>query len=188
MDESEASIYRFNDMDENYFTPTIVTHSQESVKSSGRPSFDVGLQVYSLSTHMDLSPPPPPKRDKEPKQLLLSSRDVDPLRHHRCRGGQAATCTTLETIRISSLRYSRLDIDEAAFNPFSSDLESTPHLSPLYRPWVPEGPEESQAEHQEDFSPLSMFRTQAAHHLFLPMVEMRQPRGMASMLSWKVPL
>ncbi|GJJ69297.1 autophagy-related protein 13 [Entomortierella parvispora] len=41
VDESEASmIYRFNDMDENYFTPTIVTHSQESVKSSGRPSFD----------------------------------------------------------------------------------------------------------------------------------------------------
>lgn len=32
MDESEAMLTsRFMDMDENYFTPTIVAHSQESV-------------------------------------------------------------------------------------------------------------------------------------------------------------
>ncbi|KAF9575200.1 autophagy protein 13 [Mortierella alpina] len=41
VDESEAVLSsRFIDMDENYFTPTIVTHSQESVKSSRRPSID----------------------------------------------------------------------------------------------------------------------------------------------------
>lgn len=41
VDESEAVLSsRFIDMDENYFTPTIVTHSQESVKSQRRQSID----------------------------------------------------------------------------------------------------------------------------------------------------
>ncbi|KAF9953591.1 autophagy protein 13 [Mortierella alpina] len=41
VDESEAVLSsRFIDMDENYFTPTIVTHSQESGRSSRRPSID----------------------------------------------------------------------------------------------------------------------------------------------------
>ncbi|KAF9934498.1 autophagy protein 13 [Mortierella alpina] len=41
VDESEAVLSsRFIDMDENYFTPTIVTHSQESARSSRRPSID----------------------------------------------------------------------------------------------------------------------------------------------------
>ncbi|KAF9185532.1 autophagy protein 13, partial [Haplosporangium sp. Z 767] len=41
VDESEAVLSsRFIDMDENYFTPTIVTHSQESIKSSRRLSID----------------------------------------------------------------------------------------------------------------------------------------------------
>ncbi|KAG0198322.1 autophagy protein 13 [Mortierella sp. GBA30] len=41
VDESEAVLSsRFIDMDENYFTPTIVTHSQESVRSMRRPSIE----------------------------------------------------------------------------------------------------------------------------------------------------
>ncbi|KAF9935602.1 autophagy protein 13, partial [Modicella reniformis] len=44
VDESEALLSsKFIDMDENYFTPTIVTHSQESMKSTNRPSMDVNI-------------------------------------------------------------------------------------------------------------------------------------------------
>ncbi|KAF9954262.1 autophagy protein 13 [Mortierella alpina] len=49
VDESEAVLSsRFIDMDENYFTPTIVTHSQESGRSSRRPSIDCSVFATTI--------------------------------------------------------------------------------------------------------------------------------------------
>ncbi|KAI1316260.1 autophagy protein 13 [Mortierella claussenii] len=56
VDESEAVLSsKFIDMDENYFTPTIVTHSQESAKPMRRPSLD-GPQRRSQSSTMAQRP------------------------------------------------------------------------------------------------------------------------------------
>ncbi|KAF9351162.1 autophagy protein 13 [Mortierella sp. AD094] len=56
VDESEAVLNsRFIDMDENYFTPTIVTHSQESETSMRRPSMD-GNILRKSSTSMTRRP------------------------------------------------------------------------------------------------------------------------------------
>ncbi|KAK3813275.1 MAG: autophagy-related protein 13-domain-containing protein [Benniella sp.] len=51
VEESEAGMgSNFLDMEENYFTPTIVTHSQESVRSTSRPSMDGNPQRRAQPT------------------------------------------------------------------------------------------------------------------------------------------
>ncbi|KAF9111506.1 autophagy protein 13 [Mortierella sp. AM989] len=51
VDETEAVLSsRFIDMDENYFTPTVVTHSQESVTSIRPPSMDGNVQRRSSTS------------------------------------------------------------------------------------------------------------------------------------------
>ncbi|KAF9419305.1 autophagy protein 13 [Podila epigama] len=64
VDESEAVLSsRFIDMDENYFTPTIVTHSQESDKFQRRQS----IEPFSGALHAHLD------RETTPKQCTVIS-------------------------------------------------------------------------------------------------------------------
>jgi len=122
-------------MDENYFPPTIVTHSQESVKSQRRLSIDVGgraslgtLTRYSyLRTflHANLG------------FIFLADRTQckDHWQPYHSVEDLAMTLTILETFRNTSLLYKVFAHDATVLSRCSKSLESTRPHNRLCRHW-----------------------------------------------------
>lgn len=122
-------------MDENYFPPTIVTHSQESVKSQRRLSIDVGGRA-SLGTftrysylltflHANLG------------SIFLADRTQCRDHWQPCHSVEdlAMTRTTLETFRNISLLYKVFAHDATVLSRCSKSLESTRPHNRLCRHW-----------------------------------------------------
>ncbi|KAF9994164.1 autophagy protein 13 [Entomortierella chlamydospora] len=97
VDESEAVFSsRFIDMDENYFTPTIVTHSQESETSMRRPSIDGNVlrksstsmtrrpssDVYTSGNYLDSFNPIPTLRPRRNSSQSLQQRSGENSSSH----------------------------------------------------------------------------------------------------------
>ncbi|KAF9401908.1 autophagy protein 13 [Mortierella sp. AD011] len=97
VDESEAVFSsRFIDMDENYFTPTIVTHSQESETSMKRPSMEGNVlrksststtrrpssDVYTSGNYLDSFNPIPTLRPRRNSSQSLQQRSGENSSSH----------------------------------------------------------------------------------------------------------